>query len=78
VHLVVAKEDFLIEPTTEEIVAAKLAERMDRPLVELEWEPRSSCAPTPRWPSVRPGRPDASMPGSAAGVPGLHRASPEQ
>ena len=41
VHLVVAKDDFLIEPTTEEIIAAKLAERMDRPLVELEWEPET-------------------------------------
>ena len=41
VHLVVAKDDFLIEATTEDIIAAKLAERLDRPLVELEWEPET-------------------------------------
>ena len=38
VHLVVREDDFVIEPTTDEIVAAKLAERMDRPLVELDWD----------------------------------------
>ncbi len=37
VHLVVRGDDFLIEPTTDEIVAQKLAERMDRPLVKLRW-----------------------------------------
>ena len=41
VHLVVAKDDFLLEPTTEEIIAAKLAERLDLPLVELQWEPET-------------------------------------
>lgn len=41
VHLVVAKDDFLIEPTTEEVIAARLAERMDRPLMGLEWEPET-------------------------------------
>jgi hypothetical protein len=38
---VVAKDDILIELTTEETIAAKLAERMDRPLMELAWEPES-------------------------------------
>ena len=38
VHLVIRKDDFVIEPTTDEIVAAKLAERMDRPLQALEWD----------------------------------------
>ena len=56
VHLVVAKDDFLIEPTTEEIVAAKLAERMDRPLDAAgRGSPRPSCGPTTRWPPARPG-----------------------
>ncbi len=41
VHLVVALDDFLLEPTTEEIIAAKLAERMDQPLIELTWEPET-------------------------------------
>ena len=41
VHLVVGRDDFMIEPTTEEIVAQKLAERLDRPLVELGWEPET-------------------------------------
>ena len=39
VHLVVSGDDFSIEPTTDEIVAKKLAERMDRPLVTLLWQP---------------------------------------
>jgi hypothetical protein len=37
VHLVVSSDDFLIEPTTDEIVAQKLAERMDKPLIKLRW-----------------------------------------
>ena len=41
VHLVVASDDFLIEPTTEEVIAQKLAERMDTPLMELAWEPET-------------------------------------
>ena len=41
VHLVVGRDDFLLEPTTDEIVAQKLAERIDRPLVELGWEPET-------------------------------------
>lgn len=41
VHLVVGTDDFLIEPTTEKVVAAKLAERLDRPLVALTWEPET-------------------------------------
>ncbi len=41
VHLVVAKDDLMLEPTTEEIIAAKLAERLDRPLTELQWEPET-------------------------------------
>ena len=28
-------DDFLLEPTTDDVVAAKLAERMDRPVVRL-------------------------------------------
>lgn len=39
VHLVVGKDDFLLEPTTPEVIAAKLAERMGRPLTRLEWMP---------------------------------------
>lgn len=42
VHLVVGTDDFVIEPTTDEIVAAKLAERMQRPLTRLEWEPEGA------------------------------------
>ena len=38
VHLVVGRDDFSIEPTTEEVVAQKLADKLDRPLVALEWE----------------------------------------
>ena len=36
-HLVVGGDGFLIEPTTDEIVAQKLAARMDRPLIKLRW-----------------------------------------
>ncbi|MEU1972556.1 PEP/pyruvate-binding domain-containing protein [Microbacterium sp. NPDC019599] len=39
VHFVVRKDGFDLEETTEEVVAAKLAERLDRPLVPLTWEP---------------------------------------
>ena len=38
VHLVVRVDDFVIEPTTAEVVAQKLAGRLDRPLVPLGWE----------------------------------------
>ncbi len=41
VHLVVAQDGLLLEPTTEEVIAAKLAERMDLPLVELTWQPEA-------------------------------------
>jgi hypothetical protein len=41
VHLVVGKDDFLLEPTTPEVIAAKLAERMGRPLTRLEWMPET-------------------------------------
>jgi hypothetical protein len=41
VHLVVAADNLVIEPTTDEIVAARLAERMSRPLIRLDWEPAS-------------------------------------
>jgi hypothetical protein len=37
VHLVVRGDDFLIEPTTDAIIAQRLAERMDRPLIKLRW-----------------------------------------
>lgn len=40
VHLVVAREDFALEETTEEVVAQKLAERMT-PLISLSWKPES-------------------------------------
>lgn len=42
VHLVVGADDVVIEPTTEEVVAAKLAERMQRPLIHLQWEPETA------------------------------------
>ena len=41
VHLVVGRDDFMLEPTTEEVVAAKLAERMDRPLTSCTWTPET-------------------------------------
>ncbi len=41
VHLVVGRDDFSIEPTTEEIVAEKLAEKLNRPLTELVWQPET-------------------------------------
>jgi hypothetical protein len=41
VHLVVARDDFLVEPTTEEVVEAKLAERLAQPLIEVRWEPEA-------------------------------------
>ena len=41
VHLVVRGDDFSLEETSEEVVAAKLAERMDRPLVRIGWEPET-------------------------------------
>ncbi|GAA1996067.1 PEP/pyruvate-binding domain-containing protein [Microbacterium pumilum] len=41
VHLVVGKNDFTIEATTPEVVAAKLAERMGRPLTRLQWTPET-------------------------------------
>lgn len=44
VHLVVAKDDLLLEPTTDEIVAQKLAERLDRPLVELHSDAETKIA----------------------------------
>ena len=39
VHFVVASADYTLEPSTPEVVAAKLAERMDRPVVSLNIEP---------------------------------------
>ena len=39
VHLVVGADGFVIERTTEQVVAQKLAERLDRPLVPLGWQP---------------------------------------
>lgn len=41
VHYVVRGDDFAIEPTTAEVVAAKLAERLDRPVVKIGWEPET-------------------------------------
>ncbi|WP_243076531.1 PEP/pyruvate-binding domain-containing protein [Microbacterium sp. SS28] len=38
VHFVVRKDGFDLEESTDEIVAAKLAERLDRPLVQLVWD----------------------------------------
>ena len=42
VHYVVRGDDFVIEPTTAEIVTAKLAERLDLPVVEIGWEPETA------------------------------------
>ncbi|MFT4215866.1 MAG: PEP/pyruvate-binding domain-containing protein [Micropruina sp.] len=42
VHYVVRADDYLIEPTTDEVIAEKLAERMNRPLVPLGWEPETT------------------------------------
>jgi hypothetical protein len=41
VHLIVAREDFILEDTTEEVVAQQLAERMSQPLISLSWDPES-------------------------------------
>jgi Pyruvate phosphate dikinase, AMP/ATP-binding domain len=41
VHLVVGRDDYLIEATTNDIVAEKLNERMSRPLIRLDWEPET-------------------------------------
>jgi|GEM_PF-6061257 hypothetical protein len=41
VHLIVAGEDFILEETTEDVIAEKLADRMSRPLISLSWEPES-------------------------------------
>jgi hypothetical protein len=41
VHLMVRGDDFALEPTTTEVVTAKLAERLDRPLVRIGWEPET-------------------------------------
>jgi hypothetical protein len=41
VHLIVAGEDFVLEETTEDVIAEKLADRMSRPLISLSWEPES-------------------------------------
>ncbi|MFZ1410199.1 MAG: hypothetical protein WAS07_01920, partial [Micropruina sp.] len=38
VHLMIRSDDFLIEATTEEVVAEKLAERMSGPLLPLSWD----------------------------------------
>ena len=42
VHYVVAPGDFTLEPSTPEEVAAKLAQRLDRPLVTLRIEPEAN------------------------------------
>jgi hypothetical protein len=44
VHLIVAREDFILEETTEEVVAQQLAERMSQPLISLSWDPESEPA----------------------------------
>lgn len=41
VRYVVRGDDFVIEPTTAEVVAAKLAARLDRPVVQIGWEPEA-------------------------------------
>jgi len=41
VHLIVAREDFVLEETTEDVIADKLADRMSQPLISLSWEPES-------------------------------------
>jgi len=35
VHLIVAREDFVLEETTEDVIADKLADRMSQPLISL-------------------------------------------
>ena len=42
VHLVVGRDDLVLEPSTDEVVAAKLAARMARPLTPLTWEPETA------------------------------------
>jgi phosphoenolpyruvate synthase/pyruvate phosphate dikinase len=37
----VAREDFILEETTEQVVAQQLAERMSQPLISLSWDPES-------------------------------------
>lgn len=41
VHFVVRGDDFLLEASTDEEVAAKLAERTNKPWIPLEWEPET-------------------------------------
>jgi pyruvate phosphate dikinase-like enzyme len=41
VHFVVRNDDFLLEASTDEEVAAKLAERNKRPWIPLAWEPET-------------------------------------
>lgn len=58
VHLVVRGDDLAIETTTEEVVAAKLAERMDRPVVRLEWEPETELR---SYDEMAAGSPEATL-----------------
>ncbi len=41
VHLVVRGDDFLLEATTDEEIARRLAERNNRPWIPLSWEPET-------------------------------------
>ncbi len=41
VHFVVRADDFLLEPSTDEEVAARLAERNNKPWIPLVWEPET-------------------------------------
>jgi hypothetical protein len=41
VHLIVGVDDFVLEPATDDVIAAKLAERMGRPLTRLQWQPET-------------------------------------
>ncbi|MFH8252311.1 PEP/pyruvate-binding domain-containing protein [Microbacterium sp. B2969] len=42
VHFVVGKDDFTLEATTDEIVRAKLAEKLSAPLTTLTWQPETA------------------------------------
>ncbi|WP_345801339.1 PEP/pyruvate-binding domain-containing protein [Microbacterium sp. AZCO] len=42
VHFVVGKDDFVLEASTDDVVKAKLAERTDRPLQTLTWQPETA------------------------------------
>ena len=78
-HLVVAKDGLTLEPTTEEVIVAKLAERLDRPLTPLTWESEDELRSTMRWPGNHRHHPRVQVPirleGGQPGLPGPSRRS---